>query len=195
MDAALEVKVKMSKRKKQGLENGIDNYVTDHKLSKARRAAHFFAWAKENYPYEFANWDVTLQAIEGYGKRPSLKSKEVLALRRQGSFIRATLENDYGMCLVSQPGVGARATVDDGDMAKHAMTRRMKVLSSAQKAAEKTFALIDPQQIPNTPEFRPYKDWINKDVREVLKLTGTETFQRKCLPPASVPDSGNSENK
>jgi hypothetical protein len=62
----------------------------------------------------------------------------------------------------------------------------MKRLHSAKKAVVETVNLIDPANIPNTPDMKALKNWMVTDVRDIMKTLTSPSFEAKLLPPRPV---------
>lgn len=154
-------------------------------MSLAHRAAHCLDWAAQHYQKQYIPYNVLLKGIQGYSRLPLLNSDEVMTLKRAMSRVRNILGDIYGRELDSQPGIGVRATTDDADALTIALPKKMSRFRSAKNALQQTVNRIDPTQIPDTAEMRPWKQWFNRSVKDVLKTIGTSEFESKLLPPAS----------
>jgi hypothetical protein len=152
-------------------------------LPLVRRAAHFFDWAAVHYPKQWVPWNWTLQAILGQARTPKQDAHAVLALRSTGSRIRQILQLDYQRDFTVGKGLGARATVDSEDTLKTQGVKTAIRIRGAVKAAQKTLDLINPKQIPDTAENKPWKRWLSRSLRDAMKEIGSATFERKLLAP------------
>jgi hypothetical protein len=159
-------------------------------LSLVRRAAHFFDWAATHYPYQWIPWNWTLQAILGQARTPKQDSHAVLALRSSGSRIRGVLQRDYRRDFIVAKGLGARANVDSADTLKTQGAKAGRRVRNAIVSAQKTFDLIDPKQIPDTPENVPWKRWYSDSLKGAMRKIGSAAFARKLLAPIEDDDGG-----
>lgn len=169
----------------------FSEFTVDSKESIARRAAQALAWAAHQFPLEYASYQQLTQAVMGYGRMPSAKSQEVERLRKvMSTGVRKVLEEKYGMELISQPGIGVRATVDDTDRLRSVLPKKANRLKSARASFAKTANNIDIARVPSTPENAALKAWFNQDVKAVLKQIGSKEFEKKLLPPgATAPEA------
>lgn len=180
-------KPKRPKSKRSKFTLDISKFTPNIKFSIPNRAAQYLDWAAKNYPGQYTPYNLMLQAIMGYERTPKLKNAEVERLRNSLGRIRAILVEKYDRELVSQPGLGPRATVDDGDKLKMVMPKKAARLASARVQFVTTANSIDPKQIPNSPEMNSLKDWFSRSVKDVVKQIGSKEFEAKLLPPSILP--------
>ncbi len=152
-------------------------------LALVNRAAHFFNWAANNYTKSWIPWNWTLQAILGLARTPTLDSHGVIALRHDSGRIRAILQRDYQRDMTIAKGLGARATVDSEDTLKTEAVKKAGRIRSAIKSAQTTVDLINPKQIPDTPENAPWKRWLSQSLSGAMREISSIAFERKMLPP------------
>lgn len=181
MDTMTTTKKTRSTRKNHGLD--IAKYTPDTKLSLTQRVAHYLDWAAGEFPKQFTNYNIVLKAIMGYARTPTLGSEEVESLRRNIGRVKQIMVKQYGREVVSAPGLGIRATVDDADTLTTALPRKITRLHSAQRAASATAELIDVSKVPDTAEMKPWKRWFSQDVKSALKTLTSPEMERKLLPP------------
>ena len=163
--------------------------------SMVRRAAHFFDWAATYYPKQWVPWNWALQAILGQARTPKQDAHAVLALRDSGGRIREILQKDYQRDFTVGKGLGARATKDSEDVLKTQAVKTSRRIQSAIRAAQKTLALINPKQIPDTAENRPWKRWLSRGINPTMREIGTEAFNKKLLAPGDEPKSEKDDKK
>jgi hypothetical protein len=164
-------------------KNGA-KYEVDQGLSKVQRAAHFLNWSALHHPGTYVPFNELLRSIQGYERKPQLKSEEVEHLRKNGSAIKKALWENYKREVISLPGVGIRASTDDADVLTNVVPKRASRLQSAKNNFVKSVTNIDPTKIPNTPALKPHKDWLQKEIKDLVKQIGSAEFERKLLPPA-----------
>lgn len=153
------------------------------KMSPPQRAAHYLDWAATNYPKQYTQYTHLVKAIYGYGRMPRVDSQEVVSLRHAMSRIRQILIEKFGRQLDTKPGLGVRATVDSLDVARNTMPREIMKVRRAQAAAARTYSLINKNAIPKTPETEHILEWLNKDVRDVMKTLNSPEFQARLSLP------------
>jgi len=164
-------------------ELSIAAYQTETKMTITNRAAHYLDWAARNYPQHYTQYNVLLKAIMGYDRMPSLSSKEVERLRNGLGRIRVALSTKYNRELVTQAGIGIRATINDADTLRNILPKKSRRLQSARTSFLGTVKNIDAASIPNTPEMLRLKEWLNRGVKEVVRQIGSKEFEQKLLPP------------
>lgn len=160
-------------------------YVIDQGMSRVQRAAHYLDWFAHGHPGEWVAWNELCRAIQGYQRKLLLKSDEVEHLRKNSSSIKKVLFEKYAREVISLPGVGVRASIDDSDVLKHVVPKRASRLTSARNSFVTTVEALDPRNIPNTPEMLPHKVWLNHAIKDVMKQIGSPEFALKLLPPAT----------
>lgn len=153
------------------------------KDSRAQRIAFYLNWSATELPLQYQPFNVIVQAINNYGRLPRMDDHEVAAVRRSLSSVRRITQIDYQRDL-DVGGGGVRATVSDEDAAGVVLPKKMKRLRGAKNAVIATHSIIDAGAIKD-PRIRAY---LNKSVRDVVKLIGSEDFDRKLLPPS--PEEG-----
>ena len=165
----------------------ISQYESDPAQSMTRRIAHFLDWAANNKPREFLQYNVVLKAVMGYKHLPRLETKEVEFVRSAITRVRKVLLEVYKRGTVTMPGVGVRATVDDADMVVHEVTKKGQRVQSAVKSFTASVSIVNPANIPKTPEMAPYNQYIKK-AKDVAAQFGSQDFLNKLLPPPKSTD-------
>jgi hypothetical protein len=168
---------KLSKKR-----SDVSQYEPDTTQSMTKRIAHFLDWAADNMPKEFLQYNVVLKAVMGYKHLPRLETKEVEFVRSAITRVRKVLLETYRRGTVTMPGVGVRATVDDSDMVVHDVTKKGKRVQSAVKSFTEAVNIVNPANIPKTPEMAPYTKYV-RDAKEVAAVFGSKDFLNRLLPP------------
>jgi hypothetical protein len=151
-----------------------------NKDSRAQRIAYYLDWCAARLPLQYQPFNVIVQEINAYARMPRMDTDEVSTARGSMHSVRRILQQKYQRDL-DVGGGGARATVSDEDAAGVVLPKKMKRLRSAKDAVVATHALIDVAEIKD-PRIKAY---LNKSVREVVRLIGSEDFDKKLLPPMS----------
>lgn len=157
----------------------------DKKDSRTQRAAYYLDWAAKVMPKHYQPYNVLLTAIMGYTSRRRMDSDEVTSLRNSMGTVRKALQKYYGRTL-DPAGSGVRATVDDEDAATVALPKSLRRFRSAKNSVLAVNALIDPSKVRD-PRIKSY---LNRSVRDVIRMVGSEDFDRKLLPPGSDESKG-----
>jgi hypothetical protein len=161
----------------------FSNYKHEPRASLRHDVVRFIVYARKHAPGAFISYPELVQRVSGYPRPPRIDSHEVEAIRRNISNVRKTLMNEHGCGLLTDPLMGIRATVDSGDLLASQMVKSATRLRSAQDMFTRTSHLIDPQLIPNTPEFQALKAWHKTSVLPVVKAIAATDFASKLLPP------------
>lgn len=157
-----------------------DKMLTDlgKRDSRSQRAAYYLNWAATTRPYHYLPFNVIVTDVMNYQALRKLTSDDVHSLRRNMGQVRKLLQTVYGRDL-DIAGAGARATVDDTDATTVALPKKMRRLRSAKNSVMATYRLIDHAQVKDPKA----KNYLAKSVRDVVRLIGSEDFDRKLLPP------------
>jgi hypothetical protein len=147
------------------------------------RIANALDWAAQHFPKQWAAYNELLRGVMGYKKKPSLRSREIEALRSRMSRVRSILATKYGRGLVTEPGVGCRATSNDEDILKTDMVAQASRLASASRSYARTASLIDITKVSQTKDNEPWLKWFKQDVRGRLAQIQSPDYLKKLLPP------------
>ncbi len=165
----------------------FENYEFDEKTSLVQRTAHALDWAATHFPMQFVPYNVLLKAINGFGYTPRLGSVGVENLRSSMSRVKKTLRITYGKGLVSEPGVGVRATIDSADQLRTDVRRAASRHHSSGKALAAAASLVNLSDVPNTPENKKILTWAKTSLRNTLSQIDSPEF-KKLLEPVSEED-------
>ncbi len=170
--------------RKQKNTFSISDFHVDPEMRRPARIAAFLHWYAQHQPYVWAGYNEVLQATNGLGYKPRLSNDEVRvikgAMHRAGQILMET----YGRAVISNRGLGIRATVDAADTVRHVATKRAKRAERAIVSLAQVDEIVDVSAIPNTPENKALKQWYQRDVRGILKQVSDAEFLTKMLPPA-----------
>lgn len=162
----------------------IEQYVKDDSMSQTQRAAHFLDWAAKNMPGEYQAYNVILKAVLGQKMLPRQDGDQVKLFKASiPNGVKRALLDKYDREIVTLPGIGVRATVDDADRLTNVAPIRARRLNASRRAFLVTATGIDLAKVPDTPELAGLKAWMGTEVRTVLKTLGSPEFERKLLPP------------
>ncbi len=171
--------------KKSRTNDLVAGYSVNTKDPMSQRVAHFMDWSAKHHPGHYVPYNLILKAVMGYAKTPRLDSDEVERLRGKMQNVRKILLEKYSRTLDSQAGVGVRATTGSADVLVQALPKKMRQLLSAKNGVMQVAGLVDASQLPNTPEMKPWKEWLSRSVADVRKVIGSAEFERKLMPPAT----------
>lgn len=153
----------------------FSGYKPQTELSFSKKAAHFLDWAAEKLPRQYVQYNIVVKVMNGYSHLPRLDSKEVLLLKGQMGSVKKYLKKNYNREFRSKKGVGIRAT---SDVLVNVVPDRVKAVAAAQDRLEAAVEIIDPNKIPNTPQMKPYKDYLQGDLKHYLaEMIKTKKFK------------------
>jgi len=164
----------------------LSNYKHEPRVSLRVDVARFMMYARKHAPGLFFSYPEIVQRINNYSKLPRIDSHEVESVRKNLSGVRKILlsqEGDDSCTLITHPVMGMRASVGSSDVLATQMRKVAVRLGSAQAAFTLTNDLIDPREIPNTPEFAELKAWHRNSIMPVAKAISATDFATKLLPP------------
>ena len=145
--------------------------------SLPKKIAEFLVWASKQEPKQFVSAAEVVRAV--YGVTRVGKDQED-GIRRRLTGVNKILHDEFGCALVSQPGVGVRATIGDEDTARTALPKRMKRLDSARKAVVATAAIIDSKKIGDLA----LRKWVELGARKAVGLLAAPDFEKQITMPA-----------
>jgi len=161
----------------------FSEYEIAGRVSLQQDMVRFALWAKEKHPGIFVSYREVCQRINGYQRLPGPKDKQVEAVRRATSRVRRLLIEQHGCTLITDPVLGMRASVNSAEVLEDPLVRAAGRLRSAQEMFRLTADLVDTKEVPNTPEYKPLKEWYSASVIPVVKSITTTDFAKKLLPP------------
>lgn len=155
-------------------------------MSRPHRIANFLDWAAEHYPKQWVPWPYILKAVNNYPRTPREDSQEVVSARHTFSSVREILYRLYDRAVDAQRGLGVRALTESTDVLLVAAPKFSSRLRSAKNSFLRVASLIDPAEVPSTPELRPHKEWFQNAIRDVTRTLMAPGFDAKLLPPRPV---------
>jgi hypothetical protein len=160
------------------------------------RTAEFLFWAKEKYPYQIVTYEEITQAIFSLGSVPNNKSPHVKSVRGQMSSVGKRLLELFKVSLITERGVGARASVDDRDILEQSVTKEAERTSLAAAKLKKVSDLVSPEklsalleELPNGQEkddFLQLSTWFKEDLIKLVKKLEQPKQKAALLPPPTT---------
>jgi hypothetical protein len=149
--------------------------------SRTQRVAYYLNWAAGHLAYQYQPYNVIARAISGSksARLPRMDSDEVLGIRRTLHGIRKALRLKYNRSL-DVVADGARATVDSQDVAAVVIPKKVRRLRTMKDSLVEEHKLINPAEIRDA-RIRAY---IQRPIRDLMKILGSEDFDKKLLPPS-----------
>lgn len=142
--------------------------------SRISKAAHFLDFCAKEMPGQTVAWNLIARAIGGLGRTPGAGSEDVRSLQGRSTSIRNKLMKDYGRGLDTVPGVGARATVDDDDLADTQYHKQVVRIAGAQAAAAKTATHINPSRMKKAD----LKGWFVNSSKALGEMNAEKRLER-----------------
>lgn len=160
------------------------------------RTAEFLFWAKGKYPYQLITYEEITQAIFSLGSVPNNKSPHVKSVRGQMSSVGKRLLELFKVSLITERGVGARASVDDKDVLEHSVTKEAERTSLAAAKLKKVSDLVSPERLASLldelpvgqekEDFLHLSTWFRDDLLKLIKKLEQPKQKAALLPPPSV---------
>lgn len=148
-----------------------------------QRMARYLDWAATKYPHCLTPMNVLYKAIMGMARMPALKSAEVERLRSRMQAVKNHLHKIYGRTLISEPGMGVRASVDSNDIVEGPLERAVRRVAAAQHQAAVVSGLVETSKLSSINKSR------HADVADALKKLQSPTVLGKLLPRPQEQDS------
>lgn len=158
----------------------IKKFPLDVSMSVPKRMANCLVWAATACPGQFIPLNYLLQATMGYGRTPAINTKEVEQLKTRMYQVRKVLMNDYKLDMVTERGVGVRATFSSEDVAKHTLPKKVKRFENSRRSVEGTLQIVDSSKIQN----KELKSWVN-GLSPAFKALANSDLVKKLLPAAT----------
>lgn len=158
------------------------------------KIAELLDWAAEELPHKIITYPQITKAVMGYPRMPRQDSKEVELIRSRISGVRQKLVKDFDRDIVTESGIGCRATVDSADILKHCVTKRAKRLSSANTKLQESISIMDEEGLLETnPDLADLVSWLQEELKPLIKKLQTPKSVRALLPPVAMPEDEEEE--
>lgn len=168
-------------------------YEFNEKDSLPERAAHCLDWYRKTNPNGFLPYNLLTKMVMGYARMPNLKSTEVEQMRRRMKQVKPILMKKYNCELVSVPGAGVRATVNDLDKLQKIVPQKEMRLRKAADSLATTVMSIDRNKLPAA--FRGHFDAHTKALVDKVMAPGfLKLVSESPLPAPPSADDKKGEN-
>jgi hypothetical protein len=158
------------------------------------RVAEFLDWAATKYPSQIITYEEVAQAVFSLGRVQSKQSAPVKSIRGQMSSSGKLLMSHYKRTIISMPGVGVRASIDDADILQGTLTKDVQRHKQTATKLQKTAALINPtalaaqlETLDGDPEMKEQlvelATWFSDDLSKYLKTLKRPKVAAALLPP------------
>jgi len=123
-------------------------YTVDLKMSVPRRVAHFLDWAALHHPLRCWSAPEVWQICMQLPRLPRDSEFNRKAMAATAGRSRSILQELYGRTLVTQRGIGFRASVGSEDVHDNCMPDRIKRAKSALGQLTVTAVFVDAKELP-----------------------------------------------
>lgn len=146
------------------------------------KIAQMLDWCAQKKPGEIISYPVLAKVVLHLARTPTKISKEVEMLRSRISAARQQLISKYDRDLISDPGFGCRATISDEDVLVHCVTRRARRLAAAKERLAESLSIMEEEGLVSE-DIKYLAEWLNEELRPVLKKLETAKAAKALLPP------------
>jgi len=160
-------------------------YVPDQSMSVQRRAAHFLDWAATHHPMRFFTAAELWQRIMVLPKLPRETDLNRKAVSNVVSRARHTLQELYGRTVVTQRGLGFRASVGSEDVNDNCLPRRLRGAKSALASLEVAAEFVKAADLP--PEKREHFETVSATLTRLRRGKFIEQLTQALALPEHVP--------
>lgn len=159
------------------------------------RIAEFLFWAAERYPKCVITHEEITQAIFSLGAVPKPGSKQVDNVRKSVGRARSVMREKYKRDIVTEKGIGARATVDSADAVATSVVREVTNYERSCNRLRDAASLVNQKELEDAlnekgidpvdrEEILTLRDWFTEKVMKVVKkLEQPQSRLALPLPP------------
>jgi hypothetical protein len=167
------------KRARRKRSISIDGYKRVEGQSPSVALAHFLAWGRTQFPFEWWPWNLALKATTGEDRLPNIENARVEIFRNCASRTRAILREKYGCDLVSMRVLGVRATVNSEDTAAESGIKAVRRVDAARRNLIGVSDLVDPSEIKN----QTVREFATKQLAPLAKTLKSADLLAKLAVP------------
>jgi hypothetical protein len=156
------------------------------------RVCEFLHWASLKYPKSIITYEEITQAVFMLGKKPSTGSKAVKSVTSAISRSRKVMKPKYKQDILTEKGVGARATVDELDVLSTSILRDTETHRRSAAKLKSTVDLINEKKldrlIAQAPkevrdEIMITRAWYTESLGKYIKMLEKPSSAKALLPP------------
>ena len=167
---------------------------TPEESSIVGRTAEFLDYCAQKYPHSLITYEEITQAIYGLGRLPMSQSQNVKSVRGQMSSAGKRLMRDYNRTLVTERGVGARASVDNADKLRESVTKAAERHKRSADHLQSVCSMVDPKSLEKEikelkgdpvlkEEMLELSRWLTDSMGKYLKSLDRPAIASALLPP------------
>jgi hypothetical protein len=145
-------------------------FIPEDGVSVALKIAQMLDWAAIQAPGTIVTYPQIAKVIMSLGRMPRQDAKEVDMVRSRVSSARQKLIEEYERDLVSEPGIGCRATFSDADAISNCVTKRTRRLLLAKNRLVESINILSQEgMIAAKSDIPQLVEWLNEELKPLLK--------------------------
>ncbi len=161
----------------------------------SRRVCEFMEWAATKYPKQVFLYEEVAQAIFELGTLPRRSSPSVMTVRNAIARARVVMLSQYNRDIISEVGVGVRATTDSADAISRSVTQATIQHERSLRNLRAKAALVDSKEmaalIAEAPEdiradLETSHEWFQEHLQKYLRRLEKPEQVKALLPPPPV---------
>jgi len=165
-------------------KDGLWDYKPPAETDGVSRVVGFLLWAAKNFPRRPVSIQHIARIALSEKNLPKEDSKEVDLWRGKMATIRKRMKDKHNRGIVTHPGIGYRATVDEDDKLENVFEPKRKRMQSAITGYNAGQSMIDPDKL---------KTKINKERFESLAEAGKRLNSPAILKRLAPPEESEEE--
>lgn len=158
------------------------------------KMAKLLDWAAEEAPGVVLRYPQIAKALLGMTKTPRKDSKEVDMIRGRVSPTRQRLIKYYERDLVTETGIGCRATISDADALENCVTKRARRLMIAKDRLVESINIIQEEGLLESSDIPELAQWLSDELKPLIKeLQKPRSVKALSPPPPRDDDDENGD--
>lgn len=146
------------------------DFTPEDGVSVALKIAQMLDWAAMKAPGTIVTYPQIAKVILSLGRLPRQDAREVEMVRSRVSSARQKLISDFERDLVTEPGIGCRATFSDADTIANCITKRTRrLLLAKDRLTESINILSEEGMIEAKSDIPQLVEWLNEELKPLLK--------------------------
>jgi len=161
---------------------------THIKMTPPERVVHFILWSAIHHPGRPVSVPHMVRVAYNLPKLPKEEAKDVISFGKKIGAVRKILYERHKKALISHPGLGFRASVDDADAARNDTERKAKRVVHAINGLDKSRHIVNRSNLSGALRER------FDELGEVTKRLTSSNIYDKLLPPNTEKDKGDKKD-
>lgn len=180
-----------AKTKKRKSKFSLDKFVVPTG-SIPEKMAKLLDWAADEAPRVILRYPQIAKVLLDMDRLPRQDAKEVDMIKGRVSATRQKLVQKFGRDLVTEPGIGCRATVDDSDVLQFCVTKRARRLMVAKDRLTESIGIIEEEGLLENSDIPELVQWLTDELNPLIKKLQDPKAVRALLPPEVKDDDDGS---